>query len=141
MKLLESLYGLKRATHKFKDHLNNSHSMGFNRLCSDSSVYIGYHNGRKILITSHVDNLLFCSSDINDTSEVFNKLANTYSMTFQETATEYLGYTITRNENEKTYSPSQKGSVLKLLDLFPPKSFTKTSRIPFDRTTSSMKTY
>ena len=92
--------------------------MGFKRLCSDSSVYIGYHNGRKILITSHVDDLLFLSSDINDTLEIFNKLANTYSMTFQENATEYLGYTITRNEQEKTISLSQKGSVLKLLDLY-----------------------
>ena len=67
------------------------------------------------MITSHVDDLLFLSSDINDTLEIFNKLANTYSMTFQENATEYLGYTITRNEQEQTISLSQKGSVLKLL--------------------------
>ena len=136
VKLLKSLYGLKQAAHKFKEHLNNTlATMGFKRLCSDSSVYIGYHNGRKILITSHVDDLLFLSSDINDTLEIFNKLANTYSMTFQENATEYLGYTITRNEQEQTISLSQKGSVLKLLDLYPPKSFSKTSHTPFLRTT------
>ena len=51
-------------------------------------------------------------------------------MTFQENATEYLGYTITRNEQEQTISLSQKGSVLKLLDLCPPKSFSKTSHTP-----------
>ena len=39
------------------------------------------------------------------------------------------------NENDKTISLSQKGSVLKLLDSFPPKFFTKTSRAPFLRTT------
>ena len=50
---------------------------------------------------------------------VIYKLANTYSITFQEIATEYLGYTTTRNEKEKTMSLSQKGSNLKLLDLFP----------------------
>ena len=51
-------------------------------------------------------------------------------MTFQEIATEYLGYTITRDEEERTLSLSQKGSILKVLDLFPPKSFSKTIPIP-----------
>ena len=62
VKLLKSLYGLKQAAHKFKDHLNNSLSaIGFERLCSDSSVYIDCHNGRKFLIASHVNDLLFLS--------------------------------------------------------------------------------
>ena len=56
-------------------------------------------------------------------------------MTFQETATECLGYTITRDEKERTLSLSQKESILKLSDLFPPKPFTKTSSSPFLRTT------
>ena len=54
---------------------------------------------------------------------------------FQETATEYLEYTITRYEEEKTMSRSQNESILRILDLFPPKSFTKTSRTRFLRTT------
>ena len=136
VKLLKSLYGLKQATHKFKEHLNNSLSaMGFKRLCSDSSVYIGFHNDIKNLVTSHVDDLLFLSPNAEVIQEIFNKLSETYTMTFQENATEYLGYTITRNDNDKTISLSQKGSVVKLLDSFPPKSFTRTSRTPFLRTT------
>ena len=87
------------------------------------------------MITSHVDDLLFSGSGAEVMQEVFKKLTRTYSMTFQETATEYLGYTITRNERENAISLSQRGSILKLLDLFPQKSFTKTSRTPFLRTT------
>ena len=56
-------------------------------------------------------------------------------MTFQETATEYLGDTIIRNKKKNIISLSQKGSILKFLDLFPPKSFTKISCSPFLRTT------
>ena len=57
--------------------------------------------------------------------EIFNKLSETYTMTFQDNATEHLRYTITRNEQEKTISLSQKGSVLKLLDLYLQNHFQK----------------
>ena len=115
---------LKQAAHNFKEHLNNSLSaMGLKRLCSDSSVYLGFYNGVKNLVTSHVDDLSFLSPNAEVIQEIFNKLSDTYTMTIQENTTEYLGYTINRNEKGKNTSLSQKGSVLKLLDLFPLKSF------------------
>ena len=78
VKLLESLYGLQQATHKFKEHLNNSLStMGFKRLCRDTSVYLGFHNGAKILVTSHVDDLLFLSSNVETVKEIFSSPRHT----------------------------------------------------------------
>ena len=77
---------------------------------------------------------MFLSSNIEHIEEIFGKLSNTYSMTFQATTTEYSGYTINLNEKEKTISLSQIGSILKLFHLFPPKSFTKTTCSPFLRT-------
>ena len=72
VKLLESLYGLQQATHKFKEHLNNSLStMGFKRLCRDTSVYLGFHNGAKILVTSHVDDFLFVSPNAEANPNVY----------------------------------------------------------------------
>ena len=83
VKLLKSLYGLKQAAHKFKEHLNNSLSaMGFKRLCSDSSVYLSFHNDVKILVTSHVDDLSFLSSNAEVIQKIFNKLSETYTKTF-----------------------------------------------------------
>ena len=95
VKLLKSSYGLKQAAHEFKDLLNNSLSaMGFKRLCSGSSVYLGYHYGVNNLVTSHVDDLLFLSPDVETIKEIFDTLSETYTMTFQQDATEYLGYTL-----------------------------------------------
>ena len=86
------------------------------------------------MLTIKVD-LLFLGTDINGTQEFFNELLKTYTMTFRANATEYLAHNITRNEEEKTISLSQNGSILKHLDLFLPKLFTKTSCSPFLRTT------
>ena len=135
MKLLKSLYDLKQAAYDFKDHLDKTLSaLRFKRLCCDSSVYLASHKGSKISLTSHVDDIVFLSSNIEDIEEIFSKLSNTYPMIFQATAIEYLGYIITRNKEEKTISLSQKGRILKLLDLFPQKAFFKASCFPFLRT-------
>ena len=132
IKLLESRYGLEQAAYRFKDYLDKTlTALGFQTLHSDSSVYLGWHN---ISSTSHVDDVMFLNSNIEDVEEIFSKLCDTYSMTFQATATEYLGYTITGNEEEKSTSFRQNGSITKLLDLFPPESFTKISFSPFLRT-------
>ena len=111
VKLLKSLYGLKQAAHKFKEHLNNTLSaMGFKRLCSDSSVYLGV----KILVTSHVDDLLFLSPN----ADVVQELSKTYNMKFPVNATGYLGCTITRNEKENTISLSREAFKLISSEIF-----------------------
>ena len=99
-------------------------------LCRNPSVYIGSRNDI-ILVTSYVDDILFLSRDIEDTQEVFKKISGTYSMTFQDGTSEYLGYFITHNKKDRIITSRLNGSIFKLLDTVPPKSFTKTHRTPF----------
>ena len=97
VKLLKSLHSPKQAVHKFKDPFDETlTAMGCRRLSCDASVYLGFHKGNKIMFTSHVGDLLFLSTGMDNTQKVFNELPKTYSTTFQANATKYLGYTITR---------------------------------------------
>ena len=67
LKLLKSIYYLKQAAYKFKNHLDKSlTALGFKRLCCDVSFYIGFQDGNKILFTSHVGDLLFLSPNTKD---------------------------------------------------------------------------
>ena len=109
MKILKCLYGLKQAAFEFKDHLDKTlTAMGFRRLCCNASVYLGSHKENKIILTSHVDDLLFLSTDIDGTQGVFNELSKTYSMTFQAHATEYLGYTIVTKKKDQIVVPERR---------------------------------
>jgi hypothetical protein len=135
VRLLKSLYGLKQAAFKFKEHLHDALvKIGFTRLETDSSVYV-LCGTRKVYLASHVDDLLFLSSSIDDIKWVYGKLSESYSMTFDEIATEYLGYTITRDRSSKTLKLDQFGTVSKLLANFPPNRFGKIPATPYHRKT------
>ena len=74
VRLLKSIYGLKQTAFKFKEHLHeNLIKIGFKRLETDSSVY--YLSGsRTVYLTSHVDDLLFLSPNIEHIRYVYDKL-------------------------------------------------------------------
>ena len=95
---------------------------------------------RNVYLTSHVDDLLLLSPDIADTKWVHEKLSESYSMTFEEVATEYLGYTITRDRTSKTLKLDQFGTASKLLANFPPKKFGKVPASPYHRKTRDFTT-
>ena len=98
VKLLKSIYGLKQAAFKFKEHLHqNLIKIGFKKLETDSSVYYLNTDSRIVYLTFHVDDLLFLSPNIEHIRYVYNKLSECYSMTFDEEAREYLGYSIIRD--------------------------------------------
>ena len=104
---MKSLYGLKQAAFKFKQHLHECLiKIGFRRLETDSSIYV-LTGSRNVYLTSHVDDLLLLIPDIADTKWVHEKLSESYSMTFDEVATEYLGDTITRDRTSKLVLRSQ----------------------------------
>ena len=120
VRLLKSLYGLKQASFKFKQHLHeNLIKIGFRRLVTDSSVYV-LSGPRNVYLTSHVVDLLLLSPDIADTKWVHEKLSESYTMTFEEAATEYLGYTFTRDRTGKTLKLDQFGTASKLLNNISP---------------------
>ena len=60
VRLLKSIYGLKQAAYKFKEHLHeNLVKIGFKPLETDSSVYyLSDSDGRVVYLTSHEDYLL-----------------------------------------------------------------------------------
>ena len=135
VKLLKSLYGLKQAAFKFKEHLDAQlRNIGFKRLDSDSSIY-QLTGKRSIILTSHVDDLLMLGALASDVKWVHSQLSKVYNMTFEPEATEYLGYTFLRDRNLKTLKLNQLGNIVKLLDNFPPKSMTTTPRTPYCRVT------
>ena len=135
VKLLKSLYGLKQAAFKFKEHLDAQlRNIGFKRLDSDSSIY-QLTGKRSIILTSHVDDLLMLGALASDVKWVHTQLSKVYNMTFEPEATEYLGYTFLRDRNLKTLKLNQLGNIVKLLDNFPPKSMTTTPRTPYCRIT------
>ena len=132
---MKSLYGLKQAAFKFKEHLDAQlRNIGFKRLDSDSSIY-QLTGKRSIILTSHVDDLLMLGALASDVKWVHSQLSKVYNMTFEPEATEYLGYTFFRDRNLKTLKLNQLGNIVKLLDNFPPKSMTTTPRTPYCRIT------
>ena len=137
VQLLKSLYGLKQAAFKFKEHLHNALTeIGFVQLLTDSSVYrlSGKYN---VLLTCHVDDLLFISPNLDDIRWAYERLSKSYSMTFTEVANEYLGYNITRKREARTLKLDQFGTITKLLTTFPPQSFSKVLRTPYHRKTKN----
>ena len=89
---LKSIYELKQAAFKFKEHLHeNLIKIGFKRLETDSSIYhLSDPSGRVVYLTSHVDDLLMLSLNIKHVKYVYEKLSECYTMTFDEEAREYL---------------------------------------------------
>ena len=133
VQLLKSLYGLKQAAFNFKEHLHNSLTkINFVQLLTDTSVY-RISGKRNIILTCHVDDLLFIAPSIDDIRWTYDQLSKSYSMTFQEAANEYLGYNITRKREAKILKLDQFGTVTKLLSTFPPQSFSKVLRTPYHR--------
>ena len=90
--------------------------IGFKRLETDSSVYnLSDSGGRIFYLTSHVDDLLMLSPDIENIKYVHERLSEFYTMTFDEEAHEYLGYSITRDRPNRILMLDQFGTVSKLL--------------------------
>ena len=77
VRLLKSIYGLKQAAFKFKEHLHeNLIKIGFKRLETDSSIYyLSDPSGRVVYLTSHVDDLLMLSPNIEHIKYVYEKLS------------------------------------------------------------------
>ena len=135
VRLLKSIYGLKQAAFKFQEHLHEKLiNIGFKRLETDSSIYyLSDPDGHVVYLTSHVDDLLMLSPNIEDIKYVYDKLSNCYTMTFDPVAREYLGYTITRDRPGRTLKLDQFGTVSKLLHSFPPLHLSKVPKAPYHR--------
>ena len=135
VRLLKSIHGLKQAAFKFKEHLHeNLVKIGFKRLETDSSVYYLSGSGRRIVyLTSHVDDLLMLSPNIEHIRYVHKRLSECYTMTFDEEAREYLGYSITRDRSNRILKSDQFRTMSKVPTNFPPQHFSKIPSAPFHR--------
>ena len=138
---LKSIYELKQAAFKFKEHLHeNLIKIGFKRLETDSSIYyLSDPSGRVVYLTSHVDDLLILSPNVKHVKYVYEKLSECCTMTFDEEAREYLGYTITRDRPERILKLDQFGTVSKLLHNFPPPHSSKIPKAPYLRKSTNFK--
>ena len=109
-------------------------NIGFKRLETDSSIYyLSDSQGHVVYLTSHVDDLLMLSPNIEDNRFVYQKLSEYYTMTFDEVAREYLGYTFTRDRPRRILKLDQFGTVSKLLHSFPPVRSSKIPKAPYLR--------
>jgi hypothetical protein len=78
------------------------------------------------------------SPNVEHIKYVHEGLSQCYTMTFDEVATEYLGYSITRDRTNRILKLDQFGTVSKLLSRFPPQSCRKAPRSPFHRKRSNL---
>ena len=67
------------------------------RCRSYGTLYKPVYQPRIVYLTSHVDDPLFLSPNIEHIRYVYDRLSKCYSMTFDEEAREYLGCSITRD--------------------------------------------
>ena len=84
-------------------------------------------------LTSHVDDLLMLSPNIEHIKYVYEKLSECYTMTFDEEAREYLGYSITKDRSNRILKLVQSGTGSKILSHFPPQRFGRVPSSPYDK--------
>ena len=95
-KLNKALYGLKQAARQWYQHLLSIvYEIGFIHIPSDQSVF--YNSITKIIITSHIDDLLIFGSDIMAINELKFGLSQHVEISDLGDVSFYLDMTIIRN--------------------------------------------
>jgi hypothetical protein len=111
LKLSRYIYGLKQASNKFRNHLAKTLLMnGYKQLISDECVFTKGDDTYKIIIGSHVDDLIVTTPQgvLQPMIEFENLLLSKWEINKQEgDVIHYIGLTITRDRINMTTSVSQ----------------------------------
>src|SRR6202035_915553 len=113
--LNKSLYGLKQAPRIwFLLLCMVIHSLGFQALASDSSIY--YHPGLEVFLAVYVDDILIFGKEKKSCDSVFNQLSSKFRMEYLGPPKTFLGLNIIRTAS--TISINQSGYIDRMLTRF-----------------------
>ncbi|KAH7556718.1 hypothetical protein BM1_06152 [Bipolaris maydis] len=135
--LNKALYGLKQASRQWQKLLSSLlYQLGFQSLPIDTATYI--HQKQKIIIATHVDDLLIFGPDEQRIQQLFYKLSDISELEIKDLGdvTEFLGIQINRS-NRSIYI-SQESYLQRLLTRFN-KQNVKPRKIPLPQGTKLAK--
>ena len=120
VRLRKCLYGLPAASRYFNEHLSKTLlAQNFKRLISDPQMYIKWVGSKKIIASTHVDDLLVAASKgsslLLDTQV---DLATTYDITVTLDPVNHLGLVVTRDRKLKSLTLTQPAYIEEMLTKF-----------------------
>ena len=120
MRLRKCIYGLPQVSRYFNDHLSATLlSDGFKRLISDPQIYIKQMDDKKLICSTHVDDLL-CAATKNTSllSGMSTHLSTVYDITVTIEPTNHLGLVVSRDRSNFALTLTQPAYVTEILDKF-----------------------
>jgi hypothetical protein len=114
------LYGLKQSPHKFQMHLKATlTAAGYKQQALDEGLYIKWSGTKYSILSTHVDDILQVTTCPKMRDELHKILNKTYGeVAYHPDANSYIGLTIERSKNGKTFKLSQKGLAEKLIEKY-----------------------
>jgi len=107
-RLKKSLYGLRESPREWYECFHQYMStLNFKRSDFDYCLYTSDSNGKWIYVILYVDDLLICSSSIEEIGSIKEKLSSRFQMKDLRQAKHYLGIEIEYDENKRKLSLSQ----------------------------------
>ena len=98
LKLHKCLYGLKQAPRYFNQHLVNTLlKMGFQNFENERCLFKQMINGKLVMASIYVDDILIVCEDDNITEQIKSRLRETYKMKDMGEMDWYLGMRCKRN--------------------------------------------
>ena len=119
LKLHKCLYGLKQAPRYFNQHLVGTLlGMGFTNLVNEPCLFQKTVDGKLVLATIYVDDILIACSDITITQSIKDQLAVTYKMKDMGEMDWYLGMRCKRNKKTGSITLDQSKYIDDVLSKF-----------------------
>jgi hypothetical protein len=112
------LYGLKQSPLKFQQHLTATlREGGYSQLKQDECLFIKRRSNGFCLLSTHVDDILIVSTHQDMVDKLVRHLIKSYQrITYSRKADSYLGMTITRSQDLRHITISQRGLTDKIIN-------------------------
>lgn len=108
LKLHKCLYGLKQSPRYFNQHLVNTLlNIGFNNLINEPCLFHKVIDGKQVLASIYVDDILIACSDVDIIKSIKLLLSETYKMKDMGEMDWYLGMRCKRNNKTGTITLDQ----------------------------------
>jgi transposase InsO family protein len=119
LQLLKGLYGIKQGPRLWSQKLHTALSaIGFKRLECDHSVFVYEHDGVKIVVPVHVDDLVFASKSKEAIEKVKSDLRTRFKIRDQGATSLILGVQLERDRERRTIHLSQPNYIQSILETF-----------------------
>jgi len=120
MKLKKFIYGLKQSPLMWQMDLTKTlASLGYKQSDQDKCIFVKHVGTNFAIISTHVDDLLQVYTDKRFYEELCSGLIARYGqITAQETASSYLGMSLSRSDDQRTLDVKQTGLARECIDTF-----------------------